>query len=91
MIYTKCRDLRDIDIWDNTDVISYYEEGRDIMIRFKAFAYDIDQWTIMDTTTPGESIALNSVRFSGYESTTEQEYSNTLMYEPIPYEFLYTN
>ena len=81
-----CGHWRDIDVWDGS-TYSYYTEGRDIYIRFKAMPYDVNLFTIVDV-----SMAALSLNFalSGISGETTVPYSDDLMYEPIPYDFLYT-
>lgn len=82
-----CGHWRDIDVWDGS-TYSYYTEGRDIYIRFKAMPYDINLFTIVDVSMVSSS---SNFALSGTISVVEAvPYSDDLMYEPIPYDFLYT-
>lgn len=66
---------------------NYYDDGRDLMFRFVNLNMDIPQWEILNSDTNG-TIG-NEVFFN---STTWKPYSSqNIFYEPVPYEFLYTN
>ncbi|CDW80878.1 ipt tig domain containing protein [Stylonychia lemnae] len=80
-----CPNYKDkIDIWDGT-AYSYYVDGRDIMIRFTDINSDIPQF-IIDNSTTNAIIGAN-VSFS-YQTT--KQYGESLFYEPVPFEFIYT-
>ncbi len=62
-----------------------YSDGRDLIIRFIGFNNDPVQFEIQTFVTnplKATNITLNS--------TTQVPYSTNVMYEPIPFEFLYT-
>lgn len=64
-----------------------YEDGRDMMIRFVGYNFDIPQWEIINS--PSNPLIGNQVQFN---STTFLQWDpKTLFYEPLPYDFLYTN
>jgi hypothetical protein len=61
-------------------------EGREICIKFFGIKKDIPQFEIKsDEDSP---IVGNQPRFFSFEETL---YGQTLFYEPIPFDFLYTN
>ena len=74
-----------IDLWFGP-LYNNPEDGRDILIRFFGNNYDVPQFEIMsDYSNP--IIGLNVV----YNSTVWIPYDpSVLFYEPVPFEFLYT-
>ncbi|TNV88229.1 hypothetical protein FGO68_gene13028 [Halteria grandinella] len=74
-----------------TDGNSYpfYEEGRDLLIKFVGINYDVPQFEIVETDTTIKIITgANTINY-GFE--TYYPYTpTTLFYPQIPYEFLYT-
>ena len=80
-----------IAVWDNTDynpIGGNYFDGREIFVRFVSLNEDPPQLNIESALYPrglagGKDIELNS--------STIIPYSSNLFYEPIPYEFLFTN
>ena len=81
-----CGHWRDIDVWDGS-TYTYYSEGRDIFIRFKAMPYDVNLFTIVDVSMVSSS---SNLLPSDLSVVVAVPYSDDLMYEPIPYDFLYT-
>lgn len=64
----------------------WYEDGREILIRFMYVNYDVPQMTLI--SSPSNPIVGNQVWFN---STTWIPYSSqNLFYEPVPFDFLYT-
>jgi hypothetical protein len=78
-----CPNYREkFDIWDGP---GYYEDQRDLLIRFSNLNMDIPQFEI-ETVNTIEATEL-VVNF-----TTPTEYNpKILFYEPVPFEFLHTN
>ena len=76
-------------VWD-AYASGNYEDGRDIFIRFVSYNDDPDQITISSAVTPaitgGDPLVPTT-----YVSETFVPYSTNQFYEPIPYEFLFTN
>jgi hypothetical protein len=74
------------DIWDGP-AYSYYEDGRDLFLRFTGLNYDVPQMEVMSFDT--NPVLGNSLTFN---STTHLPYnSKRIFYEPLPFEFLHTN
>lgn len=62
----------------------FYVDGRDFIIKFSGYNKDPAQFSIMsDTVTPLVGINIQ------YNNTTPIPYSKNLLYEPVPFEFLY--
>lgn len=65
----------------------YYQDGRDLTFKFSGLNMDIPQWEILNSVANpviGSNVFFNSTTWIPYSS-------QNLMYEPVPYEFLYTN
>ncbi len=62
-------------------------DGRDFFIRFKGLGYDIPQFEILsdvNTAIAGNNVTFNSTFLRDFDPTR-------IFYEPIPFDFLYTN
>lgn len=64
----------------------YNEDGRDLMIRFVGHNYDVPQMEILDSIdlpVTGNNPSFNSTNWINYDTSR-------VFYEPVPFEFLYT-
>lgn len=64
----------------------YYEDVRDLQIRFISLNYDIPQFELLqsdDNPVEGNEIVLNSTTWIPYNP-------KRIFYEPVPFEFLHT-
>ncbi|TNV88211.1 hypothetical protein FGO68_gene8985 [Halteria grandinella] len=86
-IHNACPFYREkFELWEGP-TYTYLDDGRDLLIRFRNLNMDIPQWEILSSTSnplQGNEIYLNSTTWIPYSS-------QNLFYEPVPYEFLYTN
>lgn len=87
-IISSCPFYRDkLQIWDGYSQVVYCEDGRDIFIRFIGRNMDIPQFQVV--SSPVDPLIANQAVLN---STTFIEYNTSnIFYEPIPFEFLYTN
>jgi len=86
-IYQACPNFKEkFDIWDGPRY-TYFEDGRDIYLRFTGVNANIQQFEIVSADT--NPLVGNEVSFN---LGTPNEYDpSKIFYEPIPYDFLYTN
>lgn len=85
ILNTACPNLKDkYDIWEGP-AYSYLVDGRDLMIRFTDIKQDLAQFSIQSYTS--SPVVGNIVTFS---SETVMPFGQTLFYEPMPFEWLYT-
>ena len=74
-----------IEIWDGP-VYPNYQDGRDIVIRFVGLNYDIPQMEVLDSLddpVKGNEPSVNQTTWIAWDPTR-------IFYEPVPFEFLYT-
>ncbi len=74
------------ELWDGP-AYSYYEDGRDLLFRFVYLNMDIHQFEIVDggsSQLTGSEVVINSTTWIPYSS-------QNIFYEPVPFEFMYTN
>jgi hypothetical protein len=87
-IINSCPFYRDkLQIFDGYSHVVYPEDGRDIYIRFIGLNMDIPQFQVIsspDDPLIANKAVLNSTTFIDYNTSN-------IFYEPVPFEFLYTN
>jgi len=74
-----------IEIWDGP-VYPNYHDGRDIVIRFVGLNYDIPQMEVLDSLddpVKGNEPSVNQTTWIPWDPSR-------IFYEPVPFEFLYT-
>lgn len=85
-IILACPNYREKIEVSNGPKYAYYEDGRDILIRFVGNNYDVPQMEIISSDSfpiTGNEPSFNSTTWIPYDSTR-------LFYEPVPFEFLHT-
>jgi len=85
-IILACPNYREKIEVSNGPKYNYYENGRDILIRFVGHNYDVPQMEIMSSDSmpiTGNEPSFNSTTWIPYDPTR-------LFYEPVPFEFLHT-
>jgi hypothetical protein len=74
------------DIWDGPQY-GYFEDGRDIFLRYTGLNYDVPQLIL--ESLPSNPLIGNNVTIS--LMTVIPYNPSRIFYEPVPFEFLYTN
>lgn len=76
-----------LQVFEGYTAVQFPDDGRDIFVRFLGLNMEVPQFQLLSSPTDplvGNNLVLNATTFVPYNETS-------IFYEPIPFEFLYTN